>query len=143
VDRHFARPPGVELITQEYLAARLALRLRTDLTPAQRQRLEDEMTNEHGLRCAAEWKSVRAQMREDQEVRRRSLSEAVPLSPRARERRRSPVDPENDEVDERARVEIPHEQAWGRYLRAECRDLEMRQEGHLARMLSDPLPGES
>jgi hypothetical protein len=36
---HPIQAPGMELITQEYLAARRQLRLRTDLTLAQHERL--------------------------------------------------------------------------------------------------------
>ena len=60
--------PGVELITQEYLAACHVLRSRDDLTPAQHARLKNELADEHELRCAQEWKSVLAQDRADQEL---------------------------------------------------------------------------
>jgi hypothetical protein len=46
--------PGVEMITQEYLAASLELRSRTDLTVAQRERLKDDLADEHQLHCAQE-----------------------------------------------------------------------------------------
>jgi hypothetical protein len=36
-----------------------------------------------------------------------------------------------------------HEQAWERYMEAERRELQMRKEGHLAKILGGPLPGES
>jgi hypothetical protein len=61
--------PGVELITQEYLAACRVLRSRTDLTPAQHARLKNELADEHGLRCSQAWKSVLTQNRADQELR--------------------------------------------------------------------------
>lgn len=60
--------PGVELITQEYLAASRQLRLRTDLTLAQHVRLKKELADEHWIRCAQEWKSVLSQDRADQEL---------------------------------------------------------------------------
>jgi hypothetical protein len=41
--------PGVELITQEYLAACRVLRSRDDLTPAQHARLKNELAEEHEL----------------------------------------------------------------------------------------------
>ena len=65
---HPIQAPGVELITQEYLAARRQLPRRTDLTAAQRERLENELADEHRLRCAQEWKGVSAQMRSDQDA---------------------------------------------------------------------------
>jgi hypothetical protein len=123
--------PGVELITQQYLADCGELRSRTDLTPAQRQRLADELASEHGLRCAHEWKNALAQMRDDQVVGSRSLPEGVALSRPAHERRPSPVDPEDDEGAQPASREIRHEEAWERYLQAERQDLKMRQEGRL------------
>ena len=128
MDHLSTRPTGLELVTQEYLAARRELRSRIDLTSTQRKRLETELATEHGLRCAQEWKCLCAQMHDDQEAGRPSLSESVPLSRRARKRLPSPVDPEDDEADERVRVEILHEQAWELYLEAERRDLEMRQD---------------
>jgi hypothetical protein len=60
--------PGVELITQEYLAASRQLRLRTDLTLAQHVRLKKELADEHWICCAQEWKSVLSQDRADQEL---------------------------------------------------------------------------
>jgi hypothetical protein len=60
--------PGVELITQEYLAACRVLRSRDDLTPAQHARLKNELADEHEIRCAQEWKSVLTQDRADQEL---------------------------------------------------------------------------
>jgi hypothetical protein len=36
-----------------------------------------------------------------------------------------------------------HEEAWERYMAAERRDLELRRDGLLARLLGVPLPGES
>ena len=41
------------------------------------------------------------------------------------------------------KVEVHNDQAWERYLEAEKRELEMRQEGHLAKVLDGPLPDES
>jgi hypothetical protein len=38
---------------------------------------------------------------------------------------------------------LHHEEAWELYLEAERRELEMRKEGHLAKLLGDPLPDES
>jgi hypothetical protein len=46
-------------------------------------------------------------------------------------------------MNEPGKVEVYNEQAWERYLEAEKRELEMRREGHLARILDGPLPGES
>lgn len=135
--------PGVEMITQEYLAASLALRSRTDLTAAQRERLNDDLADEHGLRCTQEWKSVSAQMRADQEEGSRSLSEPTPVSRRAHKPRPSPVGLEDDGDDEPARVGVHHEEAWELFLEAERRELEMRKEGHLAKLLGSPLPDES
>ena len=94
--------PGVQLITQENLAACRVLRSRDDLTPAQHARLKKELADEHELRCAQEWKSVLAQMRADQDAGSRSLSEPTPVSPRAHKPRPSPVDVEDDGDDEPA-----------------------------------------
>jgi hypothetical protein len=135
--------PGVQMITQEYLAASLEVRSRTDLTAAQLERLNADLADEHGLRCAQEWKSVSAQMRADQEAGSRSLSEPTPVSRSAYEPRPSPVDPEDDGDDEPARVGVHHEQAWEHYLEAERRELKMRKEGHLAKLLGSPLAEES
>jgi hypothetical protein len=63
---HLFQEPGVDLITQEYLAACRELWLRTDLTFAQHVRLTQELIDEHWLRCAKEWKSVLAQIRDNQ-----------------------------------------------------------------------------
>ena len=41
------------------------------------------------------------------------------------------------------KVEVHNDQAWERYLEAEKREIEMRQEGHLAKVLDGPLPDES
>jgi hypothetical protein len=68
---HPIRAPGVELITQEYLAASRQLRSRTDLTPDQHEKLKQELAYEHRLRCAKEWKSVLAQIH-DQDLLRTS-----------------------------------------------------------------------
>jgi hypothetical protein len=135
--------PGVELITQEYLAPRRQLRSRDDLTSDQHARVENELADEHRLRCANEWKSVSAQMRADQEARGRTLSEPSPVSPRANKPRSSPVDQEDDEDDEPGRVGVHSEEAWELYLEAERRELEMRKEGHLAKILGCALPDES
>ena len=51
--------PGVEMITQEYLAASLELRSRTDLTAAQRERLNDDLADEHGLAAHRSGKASR------------------------------------------------------------------------------------
>ena len=91
--------PGVQLITQEYLAACRVLRSRDDLTAAQHARLKNELADEHELRCAQEWKSVLAQMRTDQDAGSRSLSEPTPVSPRAHKLRSSPVDVQEDDED--------------------------------------------
>jgi hypothetical protein len=135
--------PGVEMITQEYLAASLELRSRTDLTVAQRERLKDDLADEHQLHCAEEWKSVSAQMRADQEAGSPSLSEPTPVLRREHKPRPSPVDLEDDGDAEPARVGVHHEEAWERYLEAERRELEMRKEGHFAKLLGSPLPDES
>jgi hypothetical protein len=37
----------------------------------------------------------------------------------------------------------PHEEAWQRYVQAERRELQMRKEGHLAKILDGPLHDES
>jgi hypothetical protein len=140
---HPIQAPGVELITQEYLAASRQLRSRTDLTLAQHERLKKELADEHWLHCAQEWKSVLAQMRADQDAGSRSLSEPTPVSRRALKPRPSPVDPEDDGDDEPARVGVHHEETWELYLEAERRELEMRKEGHLAKLLGGPLPDES
>jgi hypothetical protein len=140
---HPIQAPGVELITEEYLVASRQLRSRTDLTLAQHERLKKELADEHGLRCAQEWKSVLAQMRADQDAGSRSLSEPTPVSRRAHKPRPSPVDLEDDGDDEPARVGLHHEEAWELYLEAERRELEMRKEGHLAKLLGGPLPDES
>jgi hypothetical protein len=140
---HPIQAPGVELIIQEYLAACRVLRSRTDLTAAQRDRLENELAAEHRLRCAQEWTSVSAQMRADQEAGSRSLSEPTPVLRRAHKLRPSPVDLEGDGDDESARVEFHHEEAWELYLEAERRELEIRKEGHLGKLLGSPLPDES
>ena len=140
---HLFPTPGVEMITQEYLAACRQLRSRTDLTVAQRERLKDDLADEHQLHCAQEWKSVSAQMRADQEAGRLSLSEPTPVLRRAHKPRPSPVDLEDDGDDEPARVGVHHEEAWEQYLEAERRELEMRKEGHLAKLLGSPLPDES
>jgi hypothetical protein len=140
---HPIQAPGVELITEEYLAASRQLRSRTDLTLAQHERLKKELAAEHALRCAQVWKSVSAQMRADQDAGSRSLSEPTPVSPRANKPRPSPVDLEDDGDDEPTRVGLHHEEAWALYLEAERRELEMRKEGHLAKLLGDPLPEES
>jgi hypothetical protein len=52
----------------------------------------------------------------------------------ARWRRRGRLD---DEIQNR------HQEAWERYLEAERRELELRREGHLAKLLGVPLPNES
>ena len=39
--------------------------------------------------------------------------------------------------------EASHQEAWERYIEAERRELAMRREGHLAKLLDGPLPGES
>ena len=135
--------PGVEMITQVYLAASLELRSRTDLTVAQRERLKDDLADEHKLHCAQEWKSVSAQMRADQEAGSLSLSELTPVLRREHKPRPSPVDLEDDGDDEPARVGVHYEEAWEQYLEAERRELEMRKEGHLAKLLGSPLPDES
>ena len=46
-------------------------------------------------------------------------------------------------MHESGKVEVHNEKAWERYLEAEKRELEMRQEGHLAKILDGPLPDES
>jgi hypothetical protein len=65
VDNQFARPPGVDLITQEYLAACRQLRSRSELTLAQQERMREDLSDEHWHRCAQEWKIVGEQLRED------------------------------------------------------------------------------
>jgi hypothetical protein len=48
-----------------------------------------------------------------------------------------------ERINEPGKVEVHNEKAWERYLGAEKRELEMRQEGHLAKILDGPLPDES
>ena len=65
---HTLLPPGVDLVTQEYLAARRELRSRTDLALTQRERLKEELADEHRLRLAKEWKIVLAQLDDDRDL---------------------------------------------------------------------------
>jgi hypothetical protein len=65
---HTLQAPGVDLITQEYLAARRELRSRTDLAPTQREKLKEELADEHRLRCATEWKIVVHQLQDDRDL---------------------------------------------------------------------------
>lgn len=44
-------------------------------------------------------------------------------------------------MDERQNVN--HEAAWERYMEAERQELEYRRNGHLRKLLGDPLPGET
>ena len=46
-------------------------------------------------------------------------------------------------IDEPGKVEVHNEKAWELYLDAEQRELELRQEGHLGKILDGPLPDES
>jgi hypothetical protein len=46
-------------------------------------------------------------------------------------------------MDEQGARELYNEEAWGRYMQAERRELQLRREGHLAKLLGRPLPGES
>ncbi len=46
-------------------------------------------------------------------------------------------------MDEQEAREARHEQAWERYMEAERKDLRMRAEGHLARILGHALPDEA
>jgi hypothetical protein len=46
-------------------------------------------------------------------------------------------------MHEPGKVEVHNEKAWERYLEAEKRELELRQKGHLSRILDGPLPDES
>jgi hypothetical protein len=39
--------------------------------------------------------------------------------------------------------EARHQEAWERYLKAERRELELRRDGHLSKLLGAPLPNES
>jgi hypothetical protein len=39
--------------------------------------------------------------------------------------------------------EARHQEAWERYLQAERREVEMRRDGHLSKLLGAPLPNES
>ena len=41
------------------------------------------------------------------------------------------------------RQDADHEQAWARFMEAERQELENRRNGHLRKLLGDPLPGES
>ena len=62
---HLARPPGVDLVTQEYLSACRQLRCRSDLTLVQHERLQKDLDDEHRRRCATEWKILGDQLRAD------------------------------------------------------------------------------
>ena len=110
--------PGVDLMTQDYLAARRELSSRRDLAQAQRERLMKELSDEHRLNCTIEWKSVVAQMLTDQQLG-------------------------TIRVDDSGKRQIHYEEVWERYLEAEKHALEMRKEGHLAKLLNGPLPDES
>ena len=46
-------------------------------------------------------------------------------------------------MNEPGKVEVHNEKAWERYLEAEKREVELRQKGHLAKILDGPLPDES
>ena len=46
-------------------------------------------------------------------------------------------------MDEPEARKTRNKEAWERYMRAERRELEVRQDGHLAKMLGHPLPNES
>ena len=48
-----------------------------------------------------------------------------------------------ERMNEPGKVEVHNEKAWERYLEAEKRELVMRREGHLAKILDGPLPDES
>jgi hypothetical protein len=48
-----------------------------------------------------------------------------------------------ERMHEPGKVEVHNEEAWDRYLEAEKRELELRQKGHLAKILDGPLPDES
>jgi hypothetical protein len=65
---------GVNLLTQEYLAACAELRSRIDLIQTQHRSLKKDLADEHRLRCAQEWKAVKAQLRADNEMARKVAS---------------------------------------------------------------------
>ena len=46
-------------------------------------------------------------------------------------------------MDEQGPQEAHNEEAWQRYIEAERREVQMRREGHLARILAPAMPGES
>jgi hypothetical protein len=46
-------------------------------------------------------------------------------------------------MDEQVGPEVHSQEAWERYMEAERREVRMRREGHLAKMLGAPLPDES
>jgi len=69
---HSFLAPGVELITQEYLAARRQVISRDDLTQDQHERLKKELVYEYRPRCTQEWKIAVAQMRADHDLLRTS-----------------------------------------------------------------------
>jgi hypothetical protein len=46
-------------------------------------------------------------------------------------------------MDEQGPQEEAHEEAWERYMEAERRELQLRREGHLAKILGPALPDES
>jgi len=48
-----------------------------------------------------------------------------------------------ERMNEPGKVEVRNQEAWERYLEAEKRELELRQKGHLAKILDGPLPDES
>jgi hypothetical protein len=48
-----------------------------------------------------------------------------------------------ERMNEPGKVEVHSEKAWEHYLAAEKRELELRQKGHLAKILDGPLPDES
>src|ERR671933_1541162 len=86
------------------------------------QLLEELRKGAHGDEKADEWQENLAQEREDE----RRLA-------RQEERRRA-------RQEEYARAQLA---AWKSFMKAELRELELRKEGQLARLLGEALPGES
>ena len=65
MDHPTTQAPGVELLTQEYLAANRELNSRTHLAPVHYERLNKQIVYEYRLRCAQERKIALTQMRAD------------------------------------------------------------------------------
>jgi len=66
---------ALELVHQDYLATLSELRSDASLTEQERNLLRRELSVEHRVRCAQEWKAVIIQLRADHNVRVRRTSE--------------------------------------------------------------------